>query len=163
LSKQSQFGVLHLDSGQKVRDVEIQAMPLAVITGKVVDAEGDPVPGAQVGAVHAIWLLGKRNYQDAGSAEADERGEFRLEDLDPGGYKLFANAPVRGPLGFTISEGPGKSEFHLAPIFLRAMIWMRLRRWTCVPGQELGGIEIKLPMLPAFHLRGKAEVPPGRK
>jgi hypothetical protein len=145
---------IRVESGQKVRDVAISATPLAVVTGRVVDSDGEPERGAYVGIVRAEWQRGKRSYEGIGGAETDEAGEFRIGKLQPGRYRLYAIPPRR----FATSEGPGQPESRLG--------------WTYAPsGQDLDGaatfdlsagqtldrIEVKLPILPSVHLRGKLE------
>jgi hypothetical protein len=139
-------GQIHVDSGQKVRDVTISATPLAVVTGRVVDSDGEPVPGSYVGALAAEWQRGKRVYDRAGNAETDEAGEFRIAGLAAGRYRFYA----AGSRQFAISEGPGQPESRLG--------WTEgATTFELTPGQTLDRVELKLPMLPSFHLRGKVE------
>ena len=156
-----EFDVLHVAAGQATRDLTLTAVPLAVLRGKVVDGEGEPVPGAQVRAIRAVWVRGKRTWQSNGSAEADERGEFRLAQLDAGRYRLFAAPPQGNPLRFVISEGPGMPESRLAPAYYPSSPDLDAAApLDLAAGQELGGFEVKLPMRPSFHIRGKADPAP---
>jgi len=64
------------------------------ITGRVVDAEtGDPIGGALVTAKSASG--------DGGRAQTNERGVYRITDLDPGRYNVAAKAR-----GYTASRYP---------------------------------------------------------
>jgi hypothetical protein len=152
--------ILHVISGHTTRDVALSAVPHAAIRGKVLDAEGEPVPGARVAAITTTWVRGKRTWQN-GWVEADERGEFRVTRLEPGRYRLFAAPPTGNPLGFTISEGPGTQEFHLAPAYYPSGQDLDGAAVLDVAaGQEIGGLELRLPMQPAFHVRGTADAAP---
>jgi len=63
------------------------------ITGQVVDAEtGDPIAGAVVVA---------KSASDAGRALTNERGVYRIADLDPGRYNVAAKAR-----GYLLSRYP---------------------------------------------------------
>src|SRR5262245_16036457 len=58
------------------------------ISGRVIGADGQPVPDAQVFAGH---LGDKPRSQEAG--QADGEGYFKLTGLSPGAYHLNAYAP----------------------------------------------------------------------
>jgi len=63
------------------------------ITGRVADAEtGDPIAGAVVVA---------RSASDAGRAQTNERGVYRITDLEPGRYDVAAKAR-----GYLLSRYP---------------------------------------------------------
>ncbi len=67
----------------------------AVIEGEVVDARGDPVPGARVAKDHVpTWLLVGSNPDEV--AVADSKGRFRLGELPEGHVALEAYAPDVG-------------------------------------------------------------------
>jgi hypothetical protein len=152
---------LHLLPGGNARDLELRATPLASIAGRVLDAEGEPLPDTQVCAIRAEWERGKRIYRQVGSADANDRGEFRLAGLAPGRYRIFTKGPRNGSLRFAISEGPGTPEFHLAPsYFPSGQAFDAAASVELSAGQEFGGIELKLALAPAFHLRGTAEIDP---
>ena len=63
--------------------------PLGGLRGTVADRSGARIPSAIVSAKNSEKLLVREG-------QADQRGEFRLEDLPPGSYELTASAP-----GFT--------------------------------------------------------------
>jgi hypothetical protein len=137
---------VRIGAGQKLRDVTIAAAPLAVVTGRVVDSEGEPARGAYVGVLLAEWQRGRRVYDRAGGAETNEAGEFRIAGLAAGRCRLYAIPPSQ----FAISEGPGEPESR--PGWTEGAATFDLS-----PGQTLDQVELKLPMLPSFHLRGKVE------
>jgi len=74
--------------GPSVKDLRLQLVPLAVITGRVIAAEGDPIGGITVEALHSRISEGVRLATVAASAVTDSRGEFRLAELSPGSYLL---------------------------------------------------------------------------
>jgi carboxypeptidase family protein len=85
-----------LADGQALEGVTIPMFHGAAISGRVVDANGDPVDFATVSAlrVPAPGRVG-RPMMRAGTS-TDDRGEFRLGRLDSGTYILQATAR-RGP------------------------------------------------------------------
>ena len=139
--------------------LKLDATPLASIAGKVLDADGEPVPYAGVRVLHAVWVHGKRVYLASAWADANERGEFRIPELQPGRYRLAAIPSQNSPSGFSISEGPGLPESRLTPAYYPSGLDLDSAAAVDLEaGQELGGIEFKLSMKPSFHVRGTAGV-----
>jgi len=153
---------VRLVAGQKAEGEELRVAPLGSITGRVLDSDGEPVPEARIVAIRPTWVRGARLYRETDSAQANDSGEFRLADLDPGRYRLIAKAPDSNPLRFSISEGPGQPEYHLGPAYYPSGQDLDGAAPVDVAaGQELTGIEFKLPMLPVFHVRGQSAAPSG--
>ena len=78
-----------VQAGQDVR-LELRLNPLGAITGRVTDAEGDPVSHATVEALRYAYPRGKRELTQAARATTDDRGEYRLADLPAGRYYVRA-------------------------------------------------------------------------
>jgi hypothetical protein len=92
---------LALRAGQKVQDIVFRLVAAAVISGRVVDEENEPVPGVLVQALSEYaerGLLSKflgddpygRQRRPAGQALTDDRGEYRIYGLAPGRYYFRA-------------------------------------------------------------------------
>jgi hypothetical protein len=84
-------------AGQKLTGTDLQLVPAAAITGRVLDEDGEPLEGAQVIALRK----GRGGAQRGGFLESertDDRGEFRLAGLDPGvRYYIAASYTDRTP------------------------------------------------------------------
>ena len=59
--------------------------PAAIITGKITDADGDPLRDVRVMAT-TIGLSHGRLGHDSGIGTTNDLGEFRIPDLRPGRY-----------------------------------------------------------------------------
>jgi len=81
--------VFVLASEQKL-DLTIKVVPLGVIAGRVLDADGDAVPGAVVSAIRSFFMNGKRTIERLNRVKTNDLGEYRLYDLPPGRYYLAA-------------------------------------------------------------------------
>jgi len=86
---------INVEKGQQIKDVKIRLIPLGVISGRVLDADGDPVRGATVTALRYVYSAGKRELRPAGSTQSGDKGEFRLFGLRAGTFYLKAS-PRRG-------------------------------------------------------------------
>jgi protocatechuate 3,4-dioxygenase beta subunit len=87
--------VLALAAGQHLKDIAFQLTPQAVLSGKVVDDEGDPVGRTQIRVLQMGYRNGKRQAMARQGGMSDEEGEFKISALSPGRYYLCASAPMR--------------------------------------------------------------------
>jgi Carboxypeptidase regulatory-like domain len=82
---------LTLARGQEMSDLVFKLQRTAVITGRVVDEDGQPLSGATVAAIRVTRHGKKRQFEDvAGELSTNDLGEYRMFDLDPGHYYLAA-------------------------------------------------------------------------
>jgi hypothetical protein len=64
-----------------------------VITGTVLDDEGQPAAGIGVEALVETYAAGTRRRTRAGATTTDDRGEYRMFGLSPGEYFVAARPP----------------------------------------------------------------------
>jgi protocatechuate 3,4-dioxygenase beta subunit len=147
--------VVTFAAGQKVSDAVIALDAESFITGRVVDADGDPVAGAVVNAVAEKWQRGVHKYEAVGWATCDDRGQYRLK-VTAGTYRFSARSVsnnVAGKSRFTTD--PGQPELKTAMAYypnapaIDAATPLRIR-----PGQQLDGIDLKLRTVTTYHVRG---------
>jgi hypothetical protein len=149
---------VHFTAGKEVAGAIVELDPEAVITGRVTDADGEPVPSATVSAVTEQWQRGFRIYKQVTYAQANDRGEFRLKVL-PGRYYLKALPTLNAVEPSVFAEEPGEPEMrggavvypNAATIDAGSPIEVR-------PGQQLSGITFKRPVVAAYHLRGAVKL-----
>jgi hypothetical protein len=85
--------LLSLDAGERRADVKVRVWKYGVIAGTVVDEAGEPVVGIGVRALIKNVIGGRTRYGNmevipelAPAATTDDRGMFRLSQLQPGTY-----------------------------------------------------------------------------
>ena len=76
---------IHLADAQKIQ-VQLQIPRGGVITGTVLDENGEAVPGTQVRVLRYSMQSGLRRLQQAGNGSTDDRGIYRVYGLQPGEY-----------------------------------------------------------------------------
>ena len=74
----------------------LRLLPGAVLSGKISDRDGNPMPHVAVQAVRQSYARGFRELRPAAGATTSEKGEYRLKGLAPGRYYLSAR-PAKGP------------------------------------------------------------------
>lgn len=91
-----------LEAG-KPQNLNLVMLPGAVITGRILNADGEPMQHVEVGALRYIYTIRGRTLAPTGSnAETDDKGEYRLFGLQPGSYLIAAD-----PGRMAYAEGTG--------------------------------------------------------
>jgi len=177
-----------VEAGQRVTGIRLLLARGAAIAGTVRDADGEPMPGARVG-------LAKRSGADFVklplTAEADDRGGYRLFGLAAGEYFVVAEtgvSPMVGPLQVTSSNEIDRALQELArggrglsapgvprPIaagertVAMAPVWYPSATSSedATPislrtGEERSGADIMIRLLPVTTLEGAVMPPAGR-
>ena len=81
---------IQLADGQKLEKVDFSLPKGSVITGTVVDENGEASPGTQVRAMRYVMRTGEKTLQAAGSDTTDDRGVYRIYGQPPGDYIVSA-------------------------------------------------------------------------
>ena len=80
-----------LGKGEKLKDIVFKMTPQAVISGRVLDQDGDPLARVQVQALTFAYRRGKKQLVPMGNGSTDDLGEFRMFGLRPGRYLISVN------------------------------------------------------------------------
>lgn len=134
---------------QRLRDVQILLMPTGVIAGRVVDENREPLRSVRIEALRSEYRDGVRTWVNSGQNTTDDRGEYRLFNLQPGTYY------IRAAQGNTLTPGPAlyypgvPDSEDASPIQIEA-------------GGELGAIDIAMRRTSEYSVQFKlGGVPPG--
>jgi Carboxypeptidase regulatory-like domain len=87
---------LSLVEAQQMTALVFALTPGSSISGKVLDAAGAAMDGANVLALQPIYQRGKREYIPVASALSDSSGDYKLADLSAGDYLLAASDSTGG-------------------------------------------------------------------
>jgi len=69
--------------GQNIKDLQLRMNPQAVIVGKVLDEDGEPLANVQVHAHRYVYQGGKHVWGQVRTATTSDIGEFRLPTFSP--------------------------------------------------------------------------------
>jgi hypothetical protein len=83
--------LVRLNGGDIIDDVALRLVPVCVVSGYVLDIHGDPLAKAVVRLLQYKYYPGGRRLAVAREAISDERGEYRMGDLNPGRYYAVAS------------------------------------------------------------------------
>jgi hypothetical protein len=134
-------------------DLTVKLVRTGVVSGRVVDADGDPVAGA------SIQLMAGKGKREGGFATTNDRGEYRAFGVPPGKYRLVAatNSKLAGDpsLKLTGAEEPSYSWTYYPGT-------ADPRRATTIevgPGAELQGFDMALVRSRVVRVRGRVTGP----
>lgn len=85
--------VLALSAGQEVKDLQIRLQAAAVIQGRVVDEDGDALPGAAITVQRQRFAAGRSRWEQVGSERTNDLGEYRIANLPAGNYYVSVSPP----------------------------------------------------------------------
>lgn len=87
---------IQLADGQKLESKPIALPKGGVVTGVVLDENGEPAPGTQVRAMRQVIRTGEKRLESAGTDTTDDRGMYRIYALQPGQYVVYAQPRNQG-------------------------------------------------------------------
>jgi hypothetical protein len=141
---------VEIADGETRNDITIAMMRGGVISGRVLDDYGDPVPGLQVLAMRAAFDDGGLMLGVAMPSRTDDRGSFRLFMLQPGQYYVFAQQSPSSTLGAHLAAGPVSTFYPGSAEAAGA------EPVTVLAGRETSGIDITLVSTKVARVRGRA-------
>jgi carboxypeptidase family protein len=149
--------ILALRPGQDLKELLFRLLPSAVISGRVQNENGDPLPWVMVSAFRATYLRGKRTLSKELAVYTNDLGEYRLFGLQPGRYFVSAiykpglrdpgeedeDAADAGKLGYVPTYYPGASDpGRAAAIIIKT-------------GDEIPSTDLVLEPTAAYSIRGR--------
>jgi protocatechuate 3,4-dioxygenase beta subunit len=157
---------LPLAADQHVKDILFKLSPQSVITGKVLDEDGEPMSNVQVRALKYAYRNGKKQWVQAGNANTTDIGEYRIPNLEPGRYLVSTNPRVGAAANFQTPSNeplPDAPEMNYTSTYYPSTPEEASAAPVDVgPGGEIRGIDIRLVKTRVFRVRGRvAGLPEG--
>jgi uncharacterized protein (DUF2141 family) len=87
-----------LAADEQKRDVSLRLIPGALIRGRIVDEEGSPMPNCSVTTMQFHDTEAGRTLQNAGYAQSDNIGEYKISKVGVGKYYIMARCSQKVPL-----------------------------------------------------------------
>lgn len=145
---------LTLAAGQSIKDVAFKLTPQGVITGRVVDEDGDPLAHAMVSCQRYNYNGGRKQLVPSGNASTNDLGEYRIFGLAPG--RCYLNAQYQGqgvPLPNDAKKG--YEEGYAAVYYPNSLTPEGAAPLEVTPGAQLRGIDVALAKTRAVRIRGR--------
>jgi hypothetical protein len=147
-----------LEKGQKMKGIELKLAPEGVISGRILDVDGDPLEGANVECMSVKYERGKRRLVASHRANANELGEFRLPRLAEGKYIIRATyydqIPVQERPAHAAASGQAAKEKYVTTYCPSTMNPSNASPIEVSPGAQIAGITITLMRTRTFSIKG---------
>jgi hypothetical protein len=141
--------MLSLKPGENINDIVLRLEPDAIISGRVVDADGMPMERVKVEALGHTGSI---------PDETDDRGEFAVGGLRPGSYLLRASLRRFHPPEVRKDGSRGVNydvAYFPSSKTARGAVPVRVQ-----PGRETD-VEIRMLPAPVLHISGEVSVETG--
>ena len=130
-------------------NVVVRLVPEAVISGHVENPEGEPLNGLPVRLRFAQIVNGRRMWQQQGSRQTDDDGNFHIANLRPGTYFVQVGPNPRArPVGEQDKSEVIPALYYPGVRELSAATPLRL-----LPGQRVN-LEFATKRVPAYRVSG---------
>jgi protocatechuate 3,4-dioxygenase beta subunit len=146
--------VLALRPGELKKDFVLKLTPQGVISGRVLDEDGDPVVGVRVAYIRWVSAGDKKFKLEEDLQDVNGEGGFTITGLNPGNYYLQA-LPDR----INLKPHPG-DDFALT-FYPNALDLAGAGTVSVAEGGEIRNLEIRMRKSPKFKVRGKVSIPAG--
>ena len=166
---------VQLTDGQAATNIDLRLTRGGVVTGRVVDEDGEALARALVTVQRYQYVRGERQLTPAGSDQTDDRGQYRVFGLPPGDYYVSASAgglmqllgrgglqqlaaafggPGRGGRGAAgVSEETEVTGY--APTYYPGVVSAAEAGKVAVgPGAEANGIDVQIQLVPFARISG---------
>lgn len=147
--------VLTLHPGQDIRDVIFRMIPSAVISGRILDEDGEPMPHVTVSALREIHVQGTRKLRTQTDFQTNDLGEYRLFGLPPGKYLVTASLSEH--FQFQGTEQRQSSELETAYSRLYYPGTPDAEKAAAIrvkAGEEIPAVEILMRQFQVYRVRG---------
>ncbi|NWF84138.1 MAG: carboxypeptidase regulatory-like domain-containing protein [Bryobacteraceae bacterium] len=149
---QGSKSVIEIGQGRDETGLRYILRPLGLVTGRVVDADGDPVVGARLLLLRQVKRNGRTVWTAAqGNATSDDRGEFRMFGVPVGRYVLGCTT-TGAPRGLAVRV----SRMGPVPVFFPDSLEPDSAQVLEVKaGTRLEGLTIKTRTVPLYTVQGR--------
>jgi hypothetical protein len=144
---------LTLEKGQNIKDVAVKLAPEGVISGRILDTEGDPLANVSVASMNVGYENGKRGLVIAGWANSNDLGEFRLAGLRAGKYVVRATFQQQSG---NVQRRPVRTEeAYVTTYYPRTMNAKSASTIEVSPGAQITGINLVAMRAQSLHIKGR--------
>jgi hypothetical protein len=144
---------IQVTAGLEVKGLEMRMTPQAVVTGRVLDEEGEPLANAMVQVYQQRYMQGKRQLAPMGGQPSNDVGEFRVANLAPGRYWL--SATWRSPMAYARLKEGQPQEQYVTTFYPGTTEAAAARAIEVAAGQELSGIDIRMQKARVYRISGR--------
>ena len=143
------LNTIKVTAGGTVKDVVFKLVPQGVISGRVTDAEGEPIQNVMVAPARYVYNNG-RSLSAMGMTQTNDLGEYRIANLAPGKYFLVAMQGMR-----PMAAAAGVREAIPLTFYPNSLDANGASPIVVEPGADIRGMDFRLKRHAAVTISGK--------
>jgi protocatechuate 3,4-dioxygenase beta subunit len=151
--------VIELGSGKNMKGVVFSLAPASVISGRILDSDGAPMPGARVLVLRTFYVRGQRRMSPVGVASSNDLGEYRVPGLSAGNYYIFVMVTrrlfVNGAQTFSWALPPDSSWAYVSTYYPGTSDPEKAARIEIRAGEEAHSIDVTMLSAPSVRIHGR--------
>jgi len=151
--------LLTLSKGQKLTDVVFRMTPHGVISGKVVDEDGEPLAGAGIMVMRHTYENGKRTLSSEGNASTNDRGEYRAYGIAPGKYFVCLSYDRSFGMQQVEIRKEGSEDGYVPTFYPNVSRSAQASQVEVTAGNEVSGIDFRLTPVHTARVTGRITNP----
>ena len=144
---------LALSTGQELKNLKFEMQPNAVISGRVLDEDGEPLANYMVTAARSYYQHGRKQFLPVGTSVTNDLGEYRIGNLAAGKYFVSALKSMREAPRKAAPTGPEMT--YIPTYFPNSPEVSGATALTPSPGGELSGTDIRVARSKSVRIKGK--------
>lgn len=156
----SQAGTfITLAAAETRNDLNFRLPPTSLVSGTVLDSDGDPIVNAQVLLLRPMYQRGRLELMPTFNATTDDRGAYRISSIQPDRYYLKVD-PQR-QMQFAGMAMPNSEPVAVPEFFPGTVDLNRATRLDLRDGKEARGIDFRLNRFAPGIVLARAVLPSG--
>jgi hypothetical protein len=154
----SRYAPVALANGQHLKEIVFKLTPQGVISGRILDEDGEPMMNVAVQCMVYGYQRGRRQLMNQGGGSTNDLGEFRLFGLRPGKYVVSATyqsrdtAPER-TVG-TAQSVQAAEEGYATTYYPNSTSPESASVLEITPGAQISGINMTLARVRTVRIKG---------
>jgi hypothetical protein len=158
--------LLTLTSGEKLKEIVFKLTPQGVISGRILDEDGEPLANVAVQCLVYRYQRGRRQLVNQNGGSTNDLGEFRLYGLSPGKYVISATYQLRDMFVTTTPErivGTAQAiqaaeEGYATTYYPNSTSPDNASALEITPGAQISGINMTLVRIRTVRIKGHLNV-----
>jgi hypothetical protein len=150
------FDPIIVGPGDRKTGVDLKITPFGVITGRVLDQEGDPIRSIEVAAMTFQYTSRGRQLQGHRNGTTNDVGEYRIFDVPQGKYFIKTV-----PRGLRVSRNAEDAESYMSVYYPGVPEASAANAVEVGAGREIAGIDFMLRKARYATIRGRIVAPEG--
>lgn len=156
--------VLSLAPGQNLKNLLFRLQLSAIISGRIQDEDGNPLPWVRVAALRQVYMRGRRRLATEVTVVTNDLGEYRLFGLRPGRYFISATYRPGQRLDPTEDEsapaasGDSAKSGYVPTYYPGSPDPAKAGAIPVKTGEEISSIDLLLEPATVYSIRGRAAI-----